>query len=350
MRPRLAAALLLSAAAFALSAAAHADAQGVALRYDAPDGCPSSAAFEGAVGRFSSRVVFEHDDDGRPRSLTVTVRERAPLFVGEVAVGTGSVRSVEGATCGEVVDALALIAALAIDPTAKLSPPAPAAPIVPPPAAPPPAPPIPPPAPPPPTPPPPPDLLVPEEEAVPTRAIPARWHADLDAAGTLRSGIASVGVLGATLGVSLRSRSDRPLAPVLGVAFAYATSGPFDGTSPAATYQLFAGQLLACPVRLARVGAFSLFPCLATDVGVIQGTGESSSVTHLTQSAPLWLDGTLGLRGVVHLAGPFFAQVDASGAVSFVQPSFIFREPQRSIASVSGFGLVGSLGAGVTFW
>lgn len=121
-------------AALALSLAlgasdAHAGGDGatepIVLSYSAPAQCPAESAFFDGVRARTSRVR-RTDDDASARRFSVTVEPRgagyrASLQI-ETAAGRVNRRDVDGATCGEVVSAVALVAALAIDPEASLEP------------------------------------------------------------------------------------------------------------------------------------------------------------------------------------------------------------------------------------
>ncbi len=99
------------------------DAVPVAIRvnYDAPNECPNAAAFYDAV---SARTDHVRPAVGEEPRLDVTVRvtRDARGFAGEVReVVNGkesAVRSMDGQTCKEVVEALSLTVALSIDPNA----------------------------------------------------------------------------------------------------------------------------------------------------------------------------------------------------------------------------------------
>jgi hypothetical protein len=165
-----------------------------------------------------------------------------------------------------------------------------------------------------------------------------------------RTGIAPVTMLGGGVGLSFASTAPRVFAPEVTAGFAYATSGPFDGSSAQATFKLFAAQLAACPVRTTRLRGVTLYPCAELDLGVVEGTGESPAKVNLTSRAPFWADVVIGPRGVVQIAGPLFAQLDLGAAFSLVTPTFEFKNPVMQIDSVATVGFAGSVGVGATIW
>jgi hypothetical protein len=97
----------------------------VRVDYRAATGCPTAAYFRASIAARTSLVRFADTDDvTRAFVLDVAVdgdRARGVLRVLD-ASGAESARQLAGVTCREVVDALALVAALAIDPRASTAP------------------------------------------------------------------------------------------------------------------------------------------------------------------------------------------------------------------------------------
>src|SRR5258705_1914175 len=90
----------------------------VVLRYDAPSACPDRAALEAMVGQRTPAARFV---DGAERVFAITVRASESGFAGELSVtGADGVadRTLTAARCDDLVGALALVVALAIDPEA----------------------------------------------------------------------------------------------------------------------------------------------------------------------------------------------------------------------------------------
>jgi hypothetical protein len=92
------------------------------LDYEAPAHCPTAAAFAAKIEGHTAvaRRVAEGEASRRFRAVFDT---SAPAARGRLEIvdfdGTPSVREVEGRDCNEVADALALIAAIVIDPNAR---------------------------------------------------------------------------------------------------------------------------------------------------------------------------------------------------------------------------------------
>lgn len=114
--------LVASAAVLALvSGTLRADAQAVVrvgLRYDAPTECPSRAELVRQVGLRTERVALVSGDDAQ-----LSVHAEGQVFVGVLRSARGATpREVRADRCDEMVQALALVLALAYDPEARSAP------------------------------------------------------------------------------------------------------------------------------------------------------------------------------------------------------------------------------------
>src|ERR1700753_813809 len=121
-----AARLLAAVAVSAVSWHAHA-AEPVPIRvdYTAPEGCPTAQDFLGEVAARTSLARLAAPEE-RATALTLTIREVEGGNKGTLRFappeGAASSRDVSAADCGQVVSALALMTALAIDPDASTEP------------------------------------------------------------------------------------------------------------------------------------------------------------------------------------------------------------------------------------
>ena len=104
--------------------AARADEQPIDLTYHAYEGCPSERQFlEQVVGRAAKTELASERARGRKFVVTVTTQRKDTLGKLEIASGGSTAsREVKGLNCSEVVSALALFTALAIDPNASATP------------------------------------------------------------------------------------------------------------------------------------------------------------------------------------------------------------------------------------
>jgi hypothetical protein len=113
----LSAALLIAGPLWAQQESVHLD-------YDVSAGCPDRDAFIAEVVARTSKARFV-DDSHDVRNFKATIRTDAERTIGSLVSNSGqagSERRVSGKTCTEVVSALALITALAIDPGASTQP------------------------------------------------------------------------------------------------------------------------------------------------------------------------------------------------------------------------------------
>jgi hypothetical protein len=98
----------------------------VHLAYDAPPACAARATLEAAVAARAPAVVFTPPADGA-RVFAVVITQTDAGYQGSLAVGSTagtSSRELAAARCDDLVQALALVIALAIDPAALSAPPA----------------------------------------------------------------------------------------------------------------------------------------------------------------------------------------------------------------------------------
>ena len=104
----------------ALSSSA-AQAASARLSYSAPEGCPAEAAFVAALE--SRGAALERAPEAR--LVEVRIARAASGFAGSLQIGEGSeasgARQVHGGTCAEVSDALAVVAAIALQGGAEAS-------------------------------------------------------------------------------------------------------------------------------------------------------------------------------------------------------------------------------------
>jgi hypothetical protein len=108
-------------ALFLISGRADAEQEPIDLVYRAYEGCPSEKQFlELVVGRAAETLVAS--ERARGRRFLVSVIPQRKETIGKLEIlsgGTAAAREVKGSNCAEVVSALALFTALAIDPSAS---------------------------------------------------------------------------------------------------------------------------------------------------------------------------------------------------------------------------------------
>ena len=109
---------LIPSLVLGIALGAHAQ-EPVGLRYEAQPGCPTQPDFVTAVTLRGGQFTSKAKGDGA-RTLTISIRQQGGAFTGSLQVkrldsASGS-REVQGATCQEVVDALAVVAAIELRP------------------------------------------------------------------------------------------------------------------------------------------------------------------------------------------------------------------------------------------
>jgi hypothetical protein len=334
----------------------------VHIEYEAPGNCPSAHEFEAAVTGRTEQVELATDADGATAvAVKIRVRATGSTYAGHLFMvgreGTMSRRDVEDTLCAEVVDALALVTALAVDPNASLSA-AHASPPVATNAAPAPAPPAP-------TPPAVPAMpeaprpLVPDAHPAPARpaedeprtpTVPLTWHLDAGLEGDVLGGIAADAMLGAGAFVELASTGRRVFAPSARFALLGASNGAFEART--AAFTLLDARVDGCPLRFGRT-AFSLRPCAAVDVGDLLASGLAIA-SQFSKSEP-WVALSLHAR-LRWDAAPSRAKlapfVELDGGVQFplTRPTFAYENPDVTVAHPAAAAPTASLGAGLRFW
>jgi hypothetical protein len=267
-----AAALLLVASAASASPTAR-------LVYSrAPDAlsCPDEAVLRKAV---SARVGYDAFFPWAPRTLVAAIVRREGAFVAtvdlvdEAGVDHGAHELHTEGACAALLDAVALAAAIAIDPrTALIVAPPPVAPV-----SPPPEPPAAPPFPPPPTASPP--AAAPRAPPEPRRRV--AFEASLGAVGTFEMGPGPA--VGAVVGVAMRS--SRFSLGLEGLIDSPSSRAASDG-SRASAWLTF-GALVPC------VSLGPAFACAVGQVGSLQSAGEAAG-THTATNPWFALGGRVG--------------------------------------------------------
>jgi len=318
--------LALDVVAVLASTVAPSDATGIRIELDAPPDCATAEAFYESVRRRTERVrpVIEGEPGVRVVVRLTRVGTRAH---GELRVigehGESDTRRVDGNTCTEVVDALSLTVALAVDPTVHLAPPESAPPVV--------VESTPPPLPPPEEPPPPPP---------PERNLETRFGAAVVAMGQVTPYVSFGGEL------SLRFVMPWETASSFGMAIIHIQNdlfSPADNASVRST--LF--QLAACPARFGSPSALTLEPCLQGLGGWLGVAGRDVAHSDSVTRSYFSLGGSL-VGGAAFGKG-WSAELSVGFAVPMVRRRFIVLEPRRQVAETPSISAIGGLGLTYSF-
>ena len=249
----------LAGCCFARVAGAEGASEPVELRYAAPSVCPTEEQFTWQVTSRVAEVRAPRDDE-IPRVFAARIELTPEGAIGRLTItepsGEESSRLVESENCEDLVEALALVVALAIDPHASLQSPKP--------------PPEPPPEPlPEPEPPPPPPAPPPQPPAE-----PVEWQAEVLVHAILAAGLAPGPLPGARIGAGFGTTSPGWLLPSVRVSVALTTERTFVEEAGSASFRWTALSLEACPLQvplLPRV--VSVRPCAVGEWGWVQATG-----------------------------------------------------------------------------
>ncbi len=309
------------------------------------------------------------------RALVVRIRAHHRSFAGRITVrepdGTSTERAVAGESCAQVMTALALIAAVAVDPTAASSggtaaasataasstPPASsssAAPAASSSSAPTSAPPASASPPPPPPPPPKPDEPNPDEPKPPDDAHeepspappprPGTWGFAVGAHAGAIDGVAPDVLLLLPIFVEA-AREGSFFAPAARLRFDRSGSGTVSSGGASAQFTWTAAALDLCPIKLGA-GRFDARPCLRFEGGSLAAAGVD--VQPSRSGARPWLSTGAAARGRFVVIGPLFLEAEAALGLALVRDRF-FVEPSQTVFKTPLVGWSATGGVGVQF-
>jgi len=322
----------------------------VQVEFEAPAGCSSADAFFSSL---SSRTDEVRQSDGNEPHTTIQVRltRTRGRVLGELRVvddrGGTDTRKVQGASCDDVVEALSLTAALAVDPNALLSAPA----TVPVPAA---------------TPAPgadanaapplsnPPGAKKANEPTV-TKAADLETplaHAPLDVPWfELGAGAVGTALLtsSASPGIAVSSRwtpaSSGFLRATLGLAFAHVRNGLL--RSAGAVQVSFTGLgATACPLRLSA-SVFTVQPCALMMAGWFAASGKEAAYTYDVDH--LWLSAGGVLHVSAFLGDGLSLDLDGGASAPFFKRRFYRTSPGDIVGETPSISPIISLGLSYGF-
>lgn len=290
----------LACVAIALSCSAF-GADGVVrfrVEYRAPPECPDARAFvAGVTGRTKHAMIAPGPD---ARAVEVVI-ESAPALEGRVRIagprGELAERSVRGAACREVVDALALITALSFDPEASSEvtrdP-------VPEPAAPPPV-------------------------AAGPRAPSLVWS--LYAGLTLVPFESALPGSDLGFGAAVGASSEGAILAPLTLLMVRRTTGDVARVGGRAELGVTSAGLVGCPVRIPAQGSLALRPCAGFELGRLDAEGVN--LTQGRRHSSVWLLPTVGARGQWQFSAPFVASAELGAGFPLKRQHYTFDSGER---------------------
>jgi len=301
------------------------DAIPLQLSYSAPATCPDAAAYRAQVAARTPR--------GRPArggepaiALTVVVQDVPGGNTGTLELltpdGAISMREVSAADCAQVVAALALVTALAIDPNASTA----AVPV--PPAA---------------------SAQLPRPPTAPAPAPPAkdqsrdRWHFGLGLLVEALGGVAPEVLFFPRPFVQVTRELDASFGYALRLSGARA-HGEVTHQGGSADFALLAGRLEGCPLRFSPTPRLALSACVPLDAGRLEAAG--SGFTPSQRVARPWLSAGALARVEWQLVDVLV--LEAAGELFFpiVRDRF-FVGDDATLHRVPGLAAGATLGLGV---
>jgi hypothetical protein len=322
----------------------------VLLRYAAGAGCPSQPAF---VNEVASRVrrPIEWVTVHPSTEIVITIGQTGDHATGTLEIitrsGEPTRREFVASNCSEIGAALALVAALTLDPNARTEPlvsAAPGSPVAP-------EPPV--------------ETVAPprEPEVAPAPTAPrpvasplappvarrsepsARYVAWLGPAVGVGLGYASEPLV--TWGVSLGARSAvrSGFSPSFQLTPMWGKTGSTGPAAPDGTFAWAMARLAACPAELRPVPALSLEACAAGEVGRVAARGDAPTVEPVAVDR-WWL--AAGANLALHFSlGSLFGRVETQALFPATRDQFVFHDPDRRIHQAGVLVYGASLGVGV---
>jgi hypothetical protein len=297
----------------------------IRLTYSAPPECPDEADFVGRTHAMSARFraatpaeaarVFEvRLDGGIPSTGRITIRG-----ADQVIVGT---RSVEGDTCADVAEAIALVIALAVDPRASRETEA--------------------------------GRVV--EAELPLPSVPPALGRDFRDSRSQRafagadlavvSGVGPTALFAASPFVGWRAHGSFPFDPSVRLAFLRAGTGSFQAPEHAsASLTLTVGRLDACPATV-RHAFIRGTACVRVEAGALEAAG--ANIADARSTVRPWLAAGPVARAEVVPIAPLFVDVEAGALFRIYNDRFALA-PDIPLYEVPVVGFFMGAGAGVDF-
>jgi len=287
----------------------------VSLDYQTATECPSEDAFtEKLSARSASVQVVRGEEGAQPQLFVRVTRKPAARLHGELVVrypdGSEARRTVDGDTCSSVIDALALMSAMTLDPSVSSSGPT--------------------------TPPhkPEPSDAVPRPTDVPPPDTTARppldeskgIHLAVGAGGGAVFGIAPVAAPSAAVFAELSWRTGGFASPSVRAGFDYATSADTSVAGGSVQMARSDFSLDGCPFRWS-VGAWRFTPCVRVEAGALAASGVGVSPDR-SATRPWFASGVAGAVQY-RISQRFFLELTGGVRAPLVRDRFFF-EPNPS--------------------
>jgi hypothetical protein len=286
--------LAMAASAWLAGASpACADEEVVELRYVAPPGCPTRDAVEAAVRVRTPNVRLAEGSaetdvrGGRKkyglltaqarRVFAITIEATVDGFRGTLQVDRGTDKELSAQRCEDLATALALVTALAIDPTASITP------------------------------------LTPSRS--PESAGVGTWSLGADVDGMVEAGVSPGALVAAVVAARARVRQTHQLELS---AIAGHDSIVRDGAQ--ARFTWLTARLGAC--RLWVRWGIALGACGDVDIGAVRASGEM--IVNQRELTRLWLAAGVHGSAQVPFGSRIFGQLQLGASLPFVRDRYVF--------------------------
>jgi hypothetical protein len=295
----------------------------LAFRVEYADGstCSNAESFAEQLLRRTERL--RHASGDEPALLfRIAIAPSGATLNGRLSVreldGSETARDVPGATCEEVTTAMALIAAVLVDPNAAAEPhPEPGPEPSPPPLS-------------------PattstpspasrkPDPVQPAKAAEP-KATPSRVTLGGGAMFALEGAVGPEPTPALSLDVEAALERGELLSPLVVIAFEYAFPTRAETPNGVARLQWMAGRATGCPVRFPKGGRYALRPCVFFEYGKLAASGEETE----RPASPSMVWSALGstLRGEYSAVGALLVVLEGGFVVPLQRETFYFEPP-----------------------
>jgi len=280
-------------AVIAAGSPARADQEVVELRYSAPPDCPSRAAFEAEILERTPSVRLS---EPARRVFAVTIETTADGFRGTLVVNRASDKELAAPRCEDLTTALALVTALAIDPTATVAPRA--------------------------------------HAPAPEPARPRAWSLELDVDAMVEAGAGP----GALLAGAIEARASWRDGYALELAaIAGRDSIARDGAE--ARFTWLAARPAAC--RSSPLAAVAVYLCGHVEIGAVRAHGEM--IVNQRDLTRLWLAAGLHATARVALGSRSFGLLQLGASLPLVRDRYLFAPDValHDTPSVTGWLVVG---------
>lgn len=291
------------------------------LVWSSSAGCGTARAF---LAELAGRTALLREARVDEHAVTLIVETfPAPGGVrGQLTVrkpdGDLSVREVPGSSCQEVEAAMALIAALMVDPLAAGAEPAGAGPRSDPAGS---------------------------RPGSPPAVQESAWSLRLEQRLTARTAVAPGLTWGQAVGVMLTREASR-FRPSLGLA-AHVAHSTVSAPQGQAELEWTAAQLTFCPLGAGPHERWEVRACGAFQIGRLRGTGFQTAGA-ATKSI-VWSSAVLGFEARHRLIGPLWLGLEGAFVLPFSRERF-YLEPEPTLHRVPAWGAAFGLGLGLRFF